>query len=88
MARKVPGVFRRGRHWYISWNDQFGRRHKEVVGPLFTEAVRARLQRLANSRARRFGLQRPSMAITVAEFVETRWRREVAIAFKPGVDTL
>ncbi len=92
MTRKLPGVFRRGRRWYISWNDQFGRRHKEVVGPSFAEAIRARLQRLAHSRAGRFGLLRPAKALTLAEFVETQWRREVAIAFKPstlrGYETL
>ncbi len=84
MARRSAGVFRRGQVWYISWNDHFARRHREAVGKSYTEAVRARAKRLADTSAARFGLRPSRKAITLAEFVETHWRPEVAIAFKPS----
>ncbi len=84
MTRRSSGVFQRGHVWYISWNDQFGRRHREAVGPSYSEAVRARAQRMADSRAARFGLKRLRHALTLSEFVETHWRPEVAISFKPS----
>src|SRR5437588_1424982 len=84
LARRSSGVFQRGRVWYISWNDQFGRRHREAVGSSYSEAVRARAQRLADSRAARFGIERLRKATTLSEFVQARWRPEVAIAFKPS----
>src|SRR5438132_11607003 len=84
VARRSAGVFQRGCVWYISWNDQFGRRHREAVGPSYSEALRARAQRLADSRAARFGIRRLRNATTLSEFVQTHWRPEVAIAFKPS----
>ncbi len=84
VARRSAGIFQRGEVWYISWNDQFGRRHREAVGPSYSEAVHARAKRLTDSRAARFGMRPSRKVMTLAEFVETHWRPEVAIAFKPS----
>src|SRR5437588_13030476 len=84
MRLRSAGAFLRGRVWYISWNDMFGRRHREAVGPSYSEAVRARSQRIADNRAARFGLRSLRNTPTLSEFVQIRWRPEVAISLKPS----
>lgn len=84
MVRKAPGVYLRGKVWWISYYDTFGRRHREPASSSHKQAVRARATRLADIEAGRFGLRRGRKAPTLAEFVENSWRREVAIALKPS----
>lgn len=82
--RKHPGIYRRGPVWWIDYRDQFGLRHREPVGRSQQQAVRARAMRLAEIESGKFGLRKPGKALTLGEFVEGPWRREVAIAFKPS----
>ncbi len=70
MHGKTPGLYRRGKIWWISYCDAFGRRHRESVGPNYQLAVRARMARLADIEAGRFGLRRGRKAPTLAELVE------------------
>lgn len=84
MGRTTPGVYLRGKVWWISYYDQFGRRHYEGVGRSNRQALRARVMRLADIEAGRFGLRRAHKVPTFQEFVEGAWRREVAIALKPS----
>jgi len=84
MARKSPGLRKKGRSWQISYYDQWGRRRWETVGPSYRDALRAREQRLADVRAGRFGWERQRKVVTLAEFINAHWRPEVAIAFKPS----
>jgi integrase len=84
VSRKSPGVYLRGRVWWISYYDAFGRRHFESVGTSYQQAVRARAARLGDIAAGRFGLRRGRKAPTLREFVEGQWRKEVAIGLKPS----
>jgi hypothetical protein len=84
VPRKSPGLRKKGRSWQISYYDQWGRRHWETVGPSYRDALRAREQRLADVRARRFGWERDRQPVTLREFVDTRWRPEVSIGRKPS----
>jgi integrase len=81
-VRPERGVFRRGSTWYISWNDRWGRRHREAVGPSRSQATKARQQRLADSRAARFRLG-PRKPLTLAEFLEKHWD-EIKPSYKPA----
>ncbi len=84
MRGKASGVYLRGRIWWISYCDAFGRRHRESVGPNYQQAVRARAARLADIEAGRFGLRRGRKAPSLREFVDGSWRNEVAIGLKPS----
>jgi len=79
-----PGVYLRGKIWWISYYDQFGRRHRESVGPSHKHALRARAVRLGDIEAGRFGLRRHRKVPTLREFVDGPWEAEVAIALKPS----
>jgi len=83
-VRTSPGLRKRGNSWQISYYDHWGRRHWETVGPSYRDAVRAREQRLADVRAGRFGWKRQHKPITFKQFVDARWRPEVAIGRKPS----
>ncbi len=48
MGRKAPGIYRRGRWWWIHYYDQHGRRHFEKAGT-YRQAVRARAARLTRA---------------------------------------
>lgn len=84
MARAVPGLWLRGKTWWIHYYDQYGQRHYERVGPSHRRAVRARAARLAEIEAGRFGLRPFRKIPTLREFVEGPWRREVSIGLKPS----
>lgn len=84
MPRKSPGIRLKGRSWQISYYDQWGRRRWETVGPSYRDALKARESRLADVRAGRFGWNRQRKPMSLEAFVETHWRPEVAIAFKPS----
>src|SRR5437879_4016666 len=84
MTRKVPGLWLRGKTWWIHYYDQDSRRHFERVGPSHRRAVRARAARLASIEAGRFGLRQSRKIPTLREFVEEPWRVEVAIGLKPS----
>lgn len=80
---KAPGVYLRGKTWWIKYYDQYGRRHYERVGPSYRRAVRARSARLAEIEAGRFGLRRRRVP-TLREFVEGPWENEVTIGLRPS----
>jgi site-specific recombinase XerC len=84
MHGKTPGLYQRGKIWWISYYDAFGRRHRESVGLNYQQAVRARMARLADIEAGRFGLRRGRKVPTLAEFVEEPWRRDAAVSHKPS----
>jgi len=82
-ARRMPGVYRRGRVWWISYYDRQGRRHREPAGRSYRQAMTVRALRVADIESGRLGLRRRRVP-TFREFVEHTWRPESAIHLKPA----
>jgi integrase len=80
---KDRGVYLRGKVWWIRYTIH-GVRHFEPVGPNKRHAVRARERRLAEVEDERFGVPPHPHIPTFREFVETKWRPEIAIGRKPS----
>ncbi len=77
------GIYRRGQVWWIDYTDLKGHRHRELGGPSYRTAVRARRQRLEDVAAGKFGLRRTGKALTLRGFVDDIWRPEVELGLKP-----
>lgn len=75
----------RDNRYEVTWFDPHGRRHRVLLPPTFTKdaAVHVYAKRLDESGRAVHGLP-PKTPITFGEFVEQKWRREVAIGLKPS----
>jgi len=79
----APGLWLRGKIWWIHYYDLHGRRRFERVGPSYKRALRARAVRLAEIESGKFGLRRRHVP-SLREFVDGPWRKDIAISLKPS----
>ncbi len=83
MHNRAPGVYKRGRRWWIVYYVH-GRQVRESVGLSYREAVKARAQRIADVQAGRLGLRPYRRIPTLVEFVQETWWDQVATNLKPS----
>jgi len=79
---RVAGIYRRGSVWWISYY-QHGHRIREPVGKSYRDAVKVRMQRVADIESGRLGLRPRRKAPTLRAFVEEPWRAD-AVHLKPS----